>query len=189
MNDCIFCKIIRAEAKSWKIWENDYAYAFLDIHPVSRYHTLVIPKNHYENIFDIPESELREVIAGVKKVCKLYEEKLGIQNLQIVNSNGREGQQDVFHIHFHIVPRKKGDGQNIKWKTFPEWRREAKHGGAQMSDMELELQQLKKPRQSLWGICRDLGKAPSAENIDLMNHCCFLVKGFSALHLYSSMHA
>ena len=81
----------------------------------------MIPKVHYENIFDIPEKELKEVIAVVRKISKLYKEKLGIRHLQIIHSNGREGQQDVFHIHFHIVPRKQGDGQNIKWITHPEW--------------------------------------------------------------------
>ena len=121
MENCIFCKIVKGAAKSWKVMENEDVYAFLDIHPASRYHTLVIPKRHYENIFDIPERELKEVIDAVRKISNLYKEKLGIENLQIINSNGREGQQDVFHIHFHIVPRKKGDGQNVKWTTYPEW--------------------------------------------------------------------
>jgi len=114
-------KIVNGEANSWNVFENANVYAFLDIHPVSRYHTLVIPKKHYENIFDIPEKELKEVIAAVRQLAQLYKAKLGIENLQIINSNGTEGQQDVFHIHFHIVPRKKGDGQNIHWKTYPEW--------------------------------------------------------------------
>lgn len=119
MKDCIFCKIIRGEEKSWKILETEEAFAFLDIHPASKFHTLVIPKKHYTNIFDIPEADLNEVILLVKKVCKLYEEKLAIKNVQIINSNGREAQQDVFHIHFHIVPRSMEDGQNIRWKTHP----------------------------------------------------------------------
>lgn len=101
--------------------ESEDAYAFLDIHPASRYHTLVIPKKHYRNIFDIPEAELKSVIALTRRVVKLYEVKLGIKNVQIVNSNGAKAQQDVFHIHFHIVPRKKGDGQNVRWTTYPEW--------------------------------------------------------------------
>ena len=122
MQDCIFCKIVAGQSPSWKDFENEHDYAILDINPVSRYHTLVIPKNHYENIFDVPEFELREVIAVVGMLAKQYKEELGIEHLQIVNSNGREGQQDVFHLHFHIVPRKAGDGQNIKWKTYPEWR-------------------------------------------------------------------
>ncbi|GIN70375.1 hypothetical protein J14TS2_08500 [Bacillus sp. J14TS2] len=52
MESCIFCKIGKDEAKSWKVCEDEYAYAFLDINPVSEYHTLIIPKKHYENIFD-----------------------------------------------------------------------------------------------------------------------------------------
>ncbi len=122
MEDCIFCKIVRGEAPSWKVWENDDVYAFLDIHPASRYHTLVIPKQHFVNIFDVPEKELKEVIAVVRKIARLYEERLGIKNLQIISSNGREAQQDVFHLHYHIVPRRFGDGQNVRWTTHPEWR-------------------------------------------------------------------
>lgn len=124
MEDCIFCKIIRGDEKSWKILETDKSYAFLDINPASRYHTLVIPKEHYENIFDIPEEILPDVISLVKRICKLYERQLGIKNIQIISNSGIEAQQDVFHIHFHIVPRLKGDGQNIKWQTYSEWRSE-----------------------------------------------------------------
>lgn len=122
MKDCIFCKIVKGEAPSWKVMENDAVYAFLDINPVSKYHTLVIPKKHYENIFDIGEEDMKEVALMLRKLSRIYQSQLGIENLQIVNSNGSEGQQDVFHIHFHIVPRKLGDGQNIKWNTYPEWR-------------------------------------------------------------------
>lgn len=121
MGDCVFCKIVSGEIKSWKVYENDYVYAFLDIHPASKYHTLVIPKKHYKNIFDIPEDDLKEVIKVVKKLVGIYNTKLGIKNVQIINSSGTEAQQDVFHFHFHIVPRKSGDGQNIVWKTHSEW--------------------------------------------------------------------
>ncbi len=120
MKDCIFCKIVNGKEKSWKVFENEKVYAFLDVNPVNEYHTLVIPKNHYENIFDIPENELKELISAVKKIATLYNTQLGIENIQIINSSGIEAQQDVFHIHFHIVPRKKGDHNDIRWKTFPE---------------------------------------------------------------------
>ena len=120
--DCIFCRVAHGESPSWKVYENASIYAFLDINPVSRYHTLVIPKKHYVNIFDIPDAELKEIIAAVGKLARLYQQKLGIQDLQIVNSSGAEAQQDVFHIHFHIVPRQIGDGQDIQWKTHKEWR-------------------------------------------------------------------
>jgi histidine triad (HIT) family protein len=121
MADCIFCKIVKGEVRSWKVYENDNVYAFLDIHPVNEYHTLVIPKKHYENIFDIPEKELIEVISVVRELVDLYHHKLGISNVQIINSSGSEAQQSVFHMHFHIVPRRIGDGQNVKWTTHPEW--------------------------------------------------------------------
>ncbi len=98
MGDCIFCKIVKGEVSSWKVYENDNVYAFLDIHPINEYHTLVIPKKHYENIFDIPEKELIEVITAVKEVVDLYHLKLGIRNLQIINSSGAEAQQSVFHF-------------------------------------------------------------------------------------------
>lgn len=122
MKSCIFCQIVAAEAKSWKVMENAHAYAFLDINPVNPYHTLVIPKKHYQDIFDIPKKALQEVMGLLKEVVSLYEEKLGIKNLQIINSNGKAGQQDVFHIHFHIVPRHMGDGQSIRWRIHPEMR-------------------------------------------------------------------
>jgi histidine triad (HIT) family protein len=121
MDDCIFCKIVDGKAKSWKVYENESVYAFLDAHPVNAYHTLVIPKNHYESIFDIPENDLKEVMAVVKKLVTLFNSKLGIRNVQIINSSGPEAQQDVFHIHFHIVPRKNGDKQDIKWTLHPQW--------------------------------------------------------------------
>ncbi len=124
MKGCVFCKIVAGEINSWKVYENKKVYAFLDIHPATRYHTLIIPKKHYTTIFDIPEAKLKEVISVTKKLVKLYEKKLGIKNVQIINSSGAEAQQDVFHVHFHIVPRKSGDGQDIKWKTHPEWTKE-----------------------------------------------------------------
>jgi histidine triad (HIT) family protein len=122
MSDCIFCKIVRGEAKSWKVDENERAYAFLDINPVNEYHTLVISKTHYENIFDVPEEELIEVMRVVKKLANHYKDHLGIEHVQIINCAGVEAQQDVFRLHFHIVPRKMGDGQDVKWTTHPEWR-------------------------------------------------------------------
>jgi histidine triad (HIT) family protein len=118
---CIFCRIAQGELQSWKVFENDQVFAFFDIHPVARYHTLVVPKDHYTNIFDIPEDILKEVIAVVRHLARLYKEKLGIENVQIINNSGKAAQQDVFHLHFHIMPREEGDGQNIRWKTHAEY--------------------------------------------------------------------
>jgi histidine triad (HIT) family protein len=121
MSECIFCKIVRGEARSWKVYEDESVYAFLDINPVNEYHTLVIPKAHFENLFDIPERDLVAVTQAVRKIVLVYSSKLGIHNVQILSSSGREAQQDVFHFHFHIVPRHSGDRQNIIWRKHPEW--------------------------------------------------------------------
>ena len=127
MEDCIFCRIIHGDAKAWKVYEDENVFAFLDIHPANKYHTLVIPKIHYVNVLDIPEEVFVELIKVVKVIVDLYNRKLGIKNVQIVNSSGPDAQQDVFHLHFHILPRHKGDNQDIKWVTHPEWVAEFDH--------------------------------------------------------------
>lgn len=115
MEDCIFCKIAKGEIPSWKVYEDESTYAFFDINPKNEYHTLVIPKKHYKDIFEIPEDEAASLMRTVKKVVDLYGEKLGHKDVQILNNSGENAQQDVFHIHFHIIPRFPGDGQNAIW--------------------------------------------------------------------------
>lgn len=122
MEDCIFCKVIKGEAKSWKVYEDDQTYAFLDINPVNRYHTLVVPKKHFKDIFEADDECLIGISKAIKTIVDLYKNKLGINNIQVINSSGSEAQQDVFHLHFHIVPRYNSDGQDIKWTTHKEWR-------------------------------------------------------------------
>lgn len=117
MEDCIFCRIAVGTSGCWKMWETSQTIAFLDINPVSRYHTLVIPKKHYANIFDIPDDELREVASAVGEIAKRLKEKLGVNHIQILSNNGREAQQEVLHLHFHLIPRSSGDGNNLRWKT------------------------------------------------------------------------
>ena len=122
MTDCIFCRIVEGDAKSWMVYEDETTYAFLDVDPLTEYHTLVIPKTHYADVFDLPEEKLMEVIRSVKSVVSLYESKLGLRNVHIFNSSGADAQQDVFHVHFHVVPRSAGDGQDLSRTTHPEIR-------------------------------------------------------------------
>lgn len=124
MKDCIFCQVASGNAPSWKVYENEQVYAFLDINSVSRYHTLVIPKTHYVNLFDVPTDIFKEVMAVVQHLSNLYRTKLGIQDVQIITNSGAAAQQTVFHLHVHIVPRERGDGLDIRWTTHPEWRRD-----------------------------------------------------------------
>ena len=122
MSNCIFCKIVNRQERAWVIHETDASIAFFDIFPVNPYHTLIIPKQHYADIFSVPAEVLQEMMLTLKYVVDLYRTKLDMTDMQIINNNGVVGQQSVFHIHFHIAPRYQGDGQNLKWKTSPQLR-------------------------------------------------------------------
>ena len=122
MEACVFCQIVRGEIPSWKVIETKTTFAFFDINPVNEFHTLVIPKAHYADIFEVPEKVLLDVMSTVKGITNLFKAKLGITDVQIVNSSGAHAQQDVFHLHFHVLPRQENDGQDIQWETHPEYR-------------------------------------------------------------------
>jgi histidine triad (HIT) family protein len=113
MENCIFCKIVKGEIPASKVYEDKEVLAFLDINPISEGHTLVIPKKHYENIYDLPLNELNKITEVIKKIVKKYKDKLNINELNILNSNGKNAQQDVPHFHIHLVPRKQSDGLNL----------------------------------------------------------------------------
>ena len=113
MENCIFCRIVRRELPASKIFENDKVLAFLDINPISRGHTLVIPKEHYLDITDIPEEILKEIIAVTQNISKKIFEKLGADGINLQNSNKPAANQVVPHYHMHIIPRYNGDGIHI----------------------------------------------------------------------------
>ncbi len=119
MEPCIFCDIAAHRAPATRIYETDQVVAFFTHGPVAPYHTLVIPKRHARNIFDVSEDDLAAVTSAMRNICRAFKTQLGIEDLQIINSNGLAGQQDVFHLHFHIVPRRTGDGQDIVWTENP----------------------------------------------------------------------
>ncbi|MGM7719335.1 HIT family protein [Metabacillus sp. Hm71] len=118
MSDCIFCKIINGEIPSAKVFENEHVYAFLDISQVTKGHTLVIPKVHKENIYEMtPEiaSKLFEVVPQIANSIKKHFEPIG---LNLLNNNGEKAGQSVFHYHMHIIPRYgQGDGFGAVWKS------------------------------------------------------------------------
>ena len=103
--DCIFCKITRGEIPSSKVYEDEHAFAFLDIKPVAKHHTLVVPKKHYANILDIPADELAHVMAAVKNIVDMYREKFGMTDVKLLHNAGAAAGQEVFHFHFHIIPK------------------------------------------------------------------------------------
>ncbi|MDO8628308.1 MAG: HIT family protein [Nanoarchaeota archaeon] len=112
MNDCLFCKIINKELPSDVIYEDDQCLAILNIHPVTEGHTLVIPKKHSENIFDVDQQTLQHIIVVVKKVAQGLKESLHVGGINIGINNGKPG-QDIFHLHFHLMPRTPNDGLKL----------------------------------------------------------------------------
>lgn len=102
MKDCIFCKIVKGEIPSMKVFEDNVCMAYLDISPDSDGHTLVIPKKHYRDIYDIPEETLLHIHNIAKVIMKNLEEKLGCNGFTILNNVGDI--QEVKHFHLHIKP-------------------------------------------------------------------------------------
>lgn len=120
MEDCIFCKIVNKEIDAHIVYEDDNVLAFLDNNPISLGHVLIVPKKHFVNIYDIEDDSLKEVVVAAKKIALIYKEVFGITNLNLLHNAGKNGQQIVFHLHFHLIPRKEGDDVDFDNKKFPE---------------------------------------------------------------------
>ena len=104
MDDCIFCKIIKGEIPSYKVYEDENVYAFLDIKPLSKGHTLVLPKQHYKDILDIPDELLCEVNKVSKRIVKKIQKKYSPLGFIINQNNGERAGQTIAHYHLHIKP-------------------------------------------------------------------------------------
>ncbi len=107
---CIFCKIVAGELPSYKIYEDEKTLAFLNIYPSSIGHTIVIPKTHYANLEEIPETDLTALILTTKKVGSILKNKLVAPGYNIASNNDPVAGQQIPHIHFHLIPRHSGDG-------------------------------------------------------------------------------
>ncbi len=105
MDDCLFCKIVRGEIPSYKVFEDDKMLAFLDINPATRGHTLIIPKDHYQTMQDIPTEMLSRVVVVAKILILKYDEKIQPDGYNILQSSKAAAQQEVDHFHLHLVPR------------------------------------------------------------------------------------
>ncbi len=104
-NSCIFCKIVEGKIPSEKVYEDEDFLAFSDANPQSEGHTLVIPKEHYEDIFDIPEDILGELMIRVKEVSEdIMAGELNPAGIRLQQSNGKSAGQEIFHFHVHVIP-------------------------------------------------------------------------------------
>ena len=110
MENCLFCKIIRSEVPSFKVYEDDLTLAFLDIHPVNKGHVLVIPKNHSTNILDISAADWAAVAETGRKVAIALDKALSADGVNLMMNNREHAGQVIDHPHLHFIPRFKGDG-------------------------------------------------------------------------------
>lgn len=111
--ECIFCKIVRGESPAQKVYKTEDVLAFLDINPITDGHTLVIPKEHYQDILQIPMPVLEKTMEGAKKIAEELQKALDAGGVNILHNSGSVAQQEVSHFHFHIIPRYRKDKINI----------------------------------------------------------------------------
>ncbi len=105
---CEFCRLARKEDEASIVFEDEKTLAFLDIRPVNDGHTLVIPKNHYENIYEIPDDEVADIYKVVKRVASAIRKGVKPDGISVAQHNGRAAMQRIFHLHVHVIPRYEG---------------------------------------------------------------------------------
>lgn len=113
--NCIFCKIVAGEIPCFKIYEDDLIVSFLDIGPVVKGHTLVIPKGHYAHVMEVPPEVLARVSSRLPMLVRSVLSVVGASACHVLLNNGREAMQSVPHLHYHIIPRVAGDGFHVPW--------------------------------------------------------------------------
>jgi histidine triad (HIT) family protein len=110
MEDCIFCKIVKGEMPSEKIYEDDKCLAFLNINPNNDGQALLIPKEHYENYFETPDDILEYLSTKTKTIGNAIKKVVGAEGINIMINSGKASGQVIFHTHIHIIPRYSKDG-------------------------------------------------------------------------------
>jgi len=116
-NDCIFCKIIAGEIPSHTLYEDEQFKVILDVGPATKGHALILPKEHYANLYELPEEVAMDVMKLAKKMVKVMTEKLNCDGFNLVQNNGEVAGQTVFHFHMHLIPRYKNDGEILKYNV------------------------------------------------------------------------
>ena len=116
MNNCIFCKIANGEVSAEPLYEDEKFRVILDQGPATKGHALILPKDHYADLFELPEETAGEVMKLAKRMMIKMRDKLGCEGFNLVQNNGDLAGQTVFHFHLHLIPRYRADRQTIAWK-------------------------------------------------------------------------
>ena len=114
--NCIFCKIAAGDIPSATIYEDDDFRVILDIEPASKGHALILPKEHYANLYELPEELAAKALVVAKKVISKMTDIVGCDGYNVLQNNGETAGQTVFHFHMHLIPRYEKDDVTISWK-------------------------------------------------------------------------
>jgi histidine triad (HIT) family protein len=110
VENCVFCKIIQKQAPACIVYEDDAVMGFLSNRPVNEGHTLVVPKRHYENIYEMPEDEIASLFKIVKHIAVAVRDAMATEGIRVVQNNGWVAGQVIFHFHVHVIPMKPHEG-------------------------------------------------------------------------------
>lgn len=114
-DDCIFCKIANGEIPSATLYEDEDFRVILDLGPASKGHALILPKEHYPNLYELPDELAEKAILLAKKMIGKMTKALGCDGFNVVQNNGAPAGQTVFHFHMHLIPRYEGDHAGFGW--------------------------------------------------------------------------
>ena len=114
--NCIFCKIANGEIPSTTVYEDDDFRVILDLSPATKGHALILPKEHYANLYELPDEAASKVLIVAKNVVAKMTKALGCDGYNLVQNNGEAAGQTVFHFHMHLIPRYKEDQVGLGWK-------------------------------------------------------------------------
>ena len=115
MDNCIFCKIASGEIPAATLYEDDLFRVILDLGPASKGHALILPKNHYANLYEIHDELVGKAMVLAQKIGTALKEALGCDGLNVVQNNGEAAGQTVFHFHMHLIPRYQDDQVGLSW--------------------------------------------------------------------------
>lgn len=129
-DDCIFCKIANGEIPSRSLYEDDEFKVIMDLAPATKGHSLILPKNHFNNLYELPDETAGKAMMLAKKMATMMTDKLSCDGFNLVQNNGECAGQTIFHFHLHLIPRYLDDNQNILF--------EATHPSAEELDATLK---------------------------------------------------
>ncbi len=129
---CIFCKIVAGEIPSERVYDDGVVMAFLDINPIAPGHTLLVPHAHHAGLLDTPHELLAALLAAAPRVARGAMAAVGGEGFNFFQFNGSCSGQEVFHLHFHIIPRRPGDGVRYQWK-------QGKYAAGEMAELAQKI--------------------------------------------------